>query len=130
MAERTPGKDAGPERLSADRLHTGRPGPSNIRIRLARAQDTAVAGGLLGTAGVQIIPALRSAIEDGTAGSALLGGLSGTTKIIYTATATARPPMRPGSTPTPHALRAARLRPDRGRSLSGTAQQLDDSSSL
>ncbi|WP_406424240.1 hypothetical protein [Streptomyces sp. NBC_01589] len=74
MAKRTPEKGAGPERLSADRLHTGRPGPSNTRIRLARAQDAAVAGALLGTAGVQIIPVLRSAIEDGTASSAPLAG--------------------------------------------------------
>ncbi|MGW6098523.1 hypothetical protein ACWFRK_30170 [Streptomyces sp. NPDC055157] len=98
----------------------------NTRIRLARAQDTAVANALLGTAGVQIIRALRSAIEDGTAGSALLAGLGGTTKIFYTAAATDRPPMRPGATPTPHALRAARLRPNRGHSISGTGQQLDD----
>ncbi|MET8518024.1 hypothetical protein ABZV45_42810, partial [Streptomyces sp. NPDC005077] len=70
----------------------------NTRIRLARAQDTAVANALLGTAGVQIIRALRSAIEDGTAGSALLAGLGGTTKIFYTAAATDRPPMRPGAT--------------------------------
>ncbi|MFE2090705.1 GNAT family N-acetyltransferase [Streptomyces sp. NPDC059460] len=87
MAKRTPRKGVGPARLSADRLRTGWPGPSNTRIRLARAQDTAVADALLASAGVRIIPALRSAIEDGTAGSALLAGLGGTTKTFYTAAA-------------------------------------------
>ncbi|MET8332029.1 hypothetical protein [Streptomyces sp. NPDC005181] len=98
MAKRTPRKGAGPARLSADQLRTGWPGPSDTRIRLARAQDTAVADALLGTAGVQIIPALRSGIEDGTAGSALLAGLGGTAKIFYTAAATDRSSMRPGPT--------------------------------
>ncbi|MFJ7497827.1 GNAT family N-acetyltransferase [Streptomyces sp. NPDC097727] len=78
MAKRTTKKGARPAPLSADRLRAGWPGPVGSHIRLARAQDTAEVDALLTTAGVRIIPALRSAIEAGTAGSVLLAGLSGT----------------------------------------------------
>lgn len=64
--------------LSADRLRAGWPGPAGTRIRRARAQDTEAADTLLEAAGVRLIPALRSAIEDGSEGAALLDGLDGT----------------------------------------------------
>ncbi|MFD4913039.1 GNAT family N-acetyltransferase [Streptomyces virginiae] len=38
---------------------------------------------LLETAGVRLMPALRSSIEEGTAGAALLNGLDGTTKTFF-----------------------------------------------
>ncbi|WP_411119892.1 GNAT family N-acetyltransferase [Streptomyces sp. 058-1L] len=68
--------------LSADRLRDGWPGPAGTRIRRARAKDTEVANTLLEAAGVRLIPALRSAIEDGTEGAALLDGLGGTRKTL------------------------------------------------
>ncbi|MFB7211710.1 hypothetical protein [Streptomyces sp. NPDC056255] len=69
-----------PVRLSADRLRKGRPGPAGTRVRLATATDTGAVDMLLDTAGARLIPALRSSIEQGTAGDALLSGLDGTSK--------------------------------------------------
>ncbi|MFD7551450.1 GNAT family N-acetyltransferase [Streptomyces sp. NPDC059816] len=66
--------------LSADRIRAGWPGPAGTLIRRARAQDTEAADTMLQAAGVRLIPALRSAIEDGTEGAALLDGLDGTRK--------------------------------------------------
>ncbi|GHH57472.1 GNAT family N-acetyltransferase [Streptomyces candidus] len=68
--------------LSADRLHDGWPGPDGTRIRQARAKDTEVANMLLEAAGVRLVPALQTAIEDGTEGAALLDGLAGTRKTL------------------------------------------------
>ncbi|WP_424893421.1 GNAT family N-acetyltransferase [Streptomyces sp. XH2] len=66
--------------LSADRLRTGWRGPAGTRIHLARPQDLVAADALMATTGdgVRIIPVLRTAIEDGTAASAMLAGLGGT----------------------------------------------------
>ncbi|MEU8598396.1 GNAT family N-acetyltransferase [Streptomyces globisporus] len=67
--------------LSADRLRAGWPGPAGTCIRRARAQDTEAADTLLQTAvGQRLVPELRSAIEDGTEGTAVLDGLDGTRK--------------------------------------------------
>ncbi|MFG2873970.1 GNAT family N-acetyltransferase [Streptomyces sp. NPDC048337] len=66
--------------LSADRLRDGWQGPAGTRIRRARANDAEAANTLLDAAGVRLIPTLRSAIEDGTEGAALLDGLDGTRK--------------------------------------------------
>lgn len=83
MGKRTAKKGTRPAPLSASRLRAGWPGPADTRIRLAQAQDTDAADTLLATAGVRLIPALRSAIEDGTAASLLLAGLGGTTKTFF-----------------------------------------------
>ncbi|AEM88555.1 GNAT family N-acetyltransferase [Streptomyces violaceusniger] len=83
MGKRTTKKGARPAPLTADRLRAGWPGPADTRIRLARAQDAEAADTLLATAGVGLIPALRSAIEDGTAASLLLEGLGGTTSTFF-----------------------------------------------
>ncbi|MFJ2647924.1 GNAT family N-acetyltransferase [Streptomyces sp. NPDC087420] len=88
MGKRTTKKGARPAPVSADRLREGwPPTPGSARIRLARAQDTDAADALLGMAGVRLTPALRSAIEDGTAASILLGGLGGTTNAFFKAAA-------------------------------------------
>ncbi|MFB7311153.1 GNAT family N-acetyltransferase [Streptomyces sp. NPDC056192] len=84
MAKRMIKKGARQAPLSADRLRAGWPGPSGTRIRLAQAEDTDKVDALLTTAGVRIIPVLRSAIEAGTAGSVLLAGLRGTKNTFLT----------------------------------------------
>ncbi|MGP2436327.1 GNAT family N-acetyltransferase [Streptomyces sp. JW3] len=63
--------------LSADRVRTGWQGPAGTRIRLARGQDVEAANALMATTGdgVRIIPVLATAIEDGSASSAMLAGL-------------------------------------------------------
>ncbi|GAB2765726.1 GNAT family N-acetyltransferase [Streptomyces bullii] len=84
MAKRTAKKGSSrPVRLSADRLRKGWPGPAGTRVRLATAADTDTVDALLDTAGARLIPALRSSIEQGTAGAALLDGLDGTTKTFF-----------------------------------------------
>jgi N-acetylglutamate synthase-like GNAT family acetyltransferase len=83
MGKRTTKKNTRSAPLSANRLQAGWPGPADTRIRLARAQDADAADALLTTAGVRLIPALRSAIEDGTAASVLLAGLGGTTSTFF-----------------------------------------------
>ncbi|MET8168827.1 GNAT family N-acetyltransferase [Streptomyces sp. NPDC005329] len=84
MAKRTARKGGSrPVRLSADRLRKGWPGPASTRVRLATAADTDTVDALLDTAGARLIPTLRSSIEQGTAGAALLDGLSGTTKTFF-----------------------------------------------
>ncbi|MFE1781262.1 GNAT family N-acetyltransferase [Streptomyces sp. NPDC059506] len=88
MAKRATKKGGSrPVRLSAGRLRAGWPGPAGTRVRLARAQDTDAADALLETAGVRIIPALRTAIEEGTAAAALLDGLDGTKNTFHEAVA-------------------------------------------
>jgi len=66
--------------VSGDRLRTGWPGPADTRIHLARPRDAAAADALMATAGEEMgfMPVLRAAIEDGSASSAVLAGLSGT----------------------------------------------------
>ncbi|MFF8604170.1 GNAT family N-acetyltransferase [Streptomyces sp. NPDC015232] len=84
MAKRTAKRDSSrPVRLSADRLQKGWPGPAGTRVRLATAADTDVVDSLLDTAGAPLVPALRSSIEQGTAGAALLNGLDGTTSTFF-----------------------------------------------
>ncbi|MFE1409059.1 GNAT family N-acetyltransferase [Streptomyces sp. NPDC058770] len=83
MAKRVAKKSSRPVRLSADRLRKGWPGPAGTRVRLATAADTDAVDALLDAAGVRLIPALRSSIEQGTAGAALLNGLDGTTKTFF-----------------------------------------------
>lgn len=84
MAKRTTRKGSSkPVRLSADRLRKGWPGPGGTRVRLATAVDTDAVDALLDTAGVRLMPALRSSVEQGAAGAALLGGLDGTTKTFF-----------------------------------------------
>ncbi|NUK21681.1 GNAT family N-acetyltransferase [Streptomyces lunaelactis] len=65
--------------LSADRVRTGWQGPAGTLIRLARSQDAGAADALLATSGdgVQFLPELRAAIEDGSAASTMLAGLDG-----------------------------------------------------
>ncbi|WP_369265828.1 GNAT family N-acetyltransferase [Streptomyces harbinensis] len=87
MGKRTVRKSSRPAPLSADRVRKGWPGPAQTRIRLARSEDTDAVDALLDTAGVQLIPALRDAIEDGTAASTLLSGLDGTTSTFFRTTA-------------------------------------------
>lgn len=64
---------------SADRVRAGWQGPAGARIRLARPQDAEAADALLATAGegVQFLPELRSAIENGSVASTMLDGLGG-----------------------------------------------------
>ncbi len=64
--------------LPAARLQKGWPGPP-----LATAAGTDVVDSLLDTAGAGLIPALRSSIEQGAAGAALLKGLDGTTSTFF-----------------------------------------------
>ncbi|MFE4800269.1 GNAT family N-acetyltransferase [Streptomyces sp. NPDC056708] len=84
MAKRTAKKGSSrPVRLSVGRLRKGWPGPADAQVRLATSADTDTVDALLGTAGAWLIPALRSSIEQGTAGAALLDGLDGTTKTFF-----------------------------------------------
>jgi GNAT superfamily N-acetyltransferase len=88
MAKRaTKKKSTRPVPLTADRVRTGWHGPADTRIRLTRGEDCDVVDTLLATAGVRLIPALRSAVEDGTAGASLLVGLGGNTKTFHRAAA-------------------------------------------
>lgn len=75
--------------LSVDRLRAGWSGPAGTRIHLARPRDAAAADALMTTTGdeVRIIPVLREAIENGTAGSAILTGLGGGAKKFHDAAA-------------------------------------------
>ncbi|WP_327321125.1 GNAT family N-acetyltransferase [Streptomyces sp. NBC_01210] len=84
MAKRTAKRGSSrPLRLPVDRLRKGWPGPAGTHVRLATAADTDAVDALLDAAGARLIPALRSSIEQGTAGAALLDGLGGTTKTFF-----------------------------------------------
>ncbi|MET9914362.1 GNAT family N-acetyltransferase [Streptomyces sp. NPDC006476] len=84
MAKRTANRGSSrPVRLSANRLRKGWPGPAGTQVRLATAADTDTIDTLLDMAGVRLIPSLRSALEQGTAGAALLNGLDSTTKTFF-----------------------------------------------
>ena len=72
MAKRTVKKTAP---VSAGRVREGWHGPAGTRIRLARPGEVKAVDALLEAAGVQVIPELGQAIEDGSAGSVLLSGL-------------------------------------------------------
>ncbi|MFJ9900516.1 GNAT family N-acetyltransferase [Streptomyces sp. NPDC091280] len=76
MAKRTAKKTP---LVSADRVRKGWQGPAGTLIRLARPQDADAADTLLATSGdgVEFLPQLRTAIEDGAVASTLLAGLAG-----------------------------------------------------
>ncbi|EGX57740.1 hypothetical protein SZN_21361 [Streptomyces zinciresistens K42] len=71
--------------LSADRVRAGWQGPAGTRIRLARPKDAEAADALMATSGdgVRFMPILRTAIEDGTAASAMLAGLGSSSTDAY-----------------------------------------------
>jgi GNAT superfamily N-acetyltransferase len=83
MAGHTSKKTKQAPPLSVERLRSGWRGPASVSIRLARPHDTEAAGLLLTAAGddVQLIPAVRAAIEDDSAASAILAGL-GSSKVF------------------------------------------------
>lgn len=71
--------------LSAERVRAGWQGPAGTRIRLARPKDAHAADALMATSGegVRFMPVLRTAIEDGTAASAMLAGLGSSGTAAY-----------------------------------------------
>ncbi|MFI1205660.1 GNAT family N-acetyltransferase [Streptomyces sp. NPDC020883] len=73
--------------LSADRVRAGWQGPAGTRIHLARPQDADAADALMATSGdgVEFMPVLRTAIEDGSAASTMLAGLGGGTSAYHDA---------------------------------------------
>ncbi|MEV5238527.1 hypothetical protein AB0K89_05360 [Streptomyces cinnamoneus] len=84
--------------LSADRVRTGWQGPAGTRIRLARGQDVEAANALIATTGdgARIILVLAAAIEDGSASSAMVDGLSGGEKAYHVAASHTRRDLPPG----------------------------------
>ncbi|MFJ2203295.1 GNAT family N-acetyltransferase [Streptomyces violaceusniger] len=89
MGKRTTKKTKRTPPLSAERLRSGWSGPAGTRIHLARPGDAAAADALMTTTGdeVRIIPVLREAIENGTAGSAILAGLGAGAEKFHNAAA-------------------------------------------
>lgn len=61
--------------MPAARLSTGWVGPNKTRIRIARTEETAAVNALMERAGVRLIPAVRTAIEDGTAATGIRSAL-------------------------------------------------------
>lgn len=74
--------------MPAAKLTTGWVGPNKTRIRLARAEETADINTLMERAGVRLIPALRAAIEDGTAATGIRTALERATTRAWRDSAT------------------------------------------
>lgn len=63
--------------MPAAKLSTGWVGPNGTRIRMARVEETDAVNKLMEEAGVRLIPAVRTAIEDGTVATTLRKALEG-----------------------------------------------------